>query len=224
VGREDKRLVVGTLCGVALTLAVDFLLARHLEPNEGLSLWSKELAHSYWPHLWHLLPRTIQVLGTFVTAYGFLYAYGRALYGDHWISAFRKNLWAKIAGKPRPVARLDAQLTGRGRLDAKVIDSHVDFRLDTHKPIDAQLEQLAENLRRQRREIAQLKSEIFGLQKLIEKASSDASGLASQTLANAMAEIDKLRDRLNKTRVVDLRIAIAGLVISACGLVLGYWA
>ena len=50
MGTSDRRLLVGALCGISLSLAAALVLGQ---PRGSLAVWSAELAH-HWPHLRHL--------------------------------------------------------------------------------------------------------------------------------------------------------------------------
>lgn len=55
MGRDDRRLAIGVLCGIALALAVALVIGRHVQPPGTLAQWSRSLASQYWPHMWHFL-------------------------------------------------------------------------------------------------------------------------------------------------------------------------
>ena len=53
MGRDERRLAIGLLCGIALALAL--VIGRHVQPPGTLAQWSRSLASQYWPHIWHFL-------------------------------------------------------------------------------------------------------------------------------------------------------------------------
>jgi hypothetical protein len=71
MGRDDRRLYIGGLCGFGAAVAAALLLGHS---NGTLALWSAELAHN--PYIRHMFSRkngstVTQAVGAFIAFYGF---------------------------------------------------------------------------------------------------------------------------------------------------------
>jgi hypothetical protein len=169
-----------------------------------------------------VLSKTFQLVGAIVTALGLQYAFLREKYGHRSIITLIKMFFRGGAASSATAPSADASLGGRVQLSS--LDTYQVFNLDKSLSPDGQLEQLAEQLRQHRDLIRQLRSEDFGLQKLIEKAGADASSQAADTLSRVSDELEDFRTQLADRQLVDLRLATAGVTISVIGLTLSYWA
>ena len=108
MGRSDRRLAIGAVCGIALTLAATLLIGLHIEPKGSLAQWSQSLAHSIWPLVWHWLRSPgrkgwaiiVQLIGAVVTLFGLWTAWLRATHGET-IATMAKRLgrwiWEQVS-------------------------------------------------------------------------------------------------------------------------------
>lgn len=99
-----------------------------------------------------------------MTALGLLYAWWRS---------------RESTGAPAP----DADGSPRRKWQLSSLDTYPVYQLDKKLSPDEKFEILAEQVRQHRDLIRELKVEDFGLKKLIEKASADASSLSLRTVA-----------------------------------------
>jgi hypothetical protein len=100
--------------------------------------------------------------------------------------------------------------------------------LDTTKPVDDQLAQLATYVRELRALFSPIGQQIVHLDRDIADVRQHAETEAAQALTDAKSHADKrLKDidaEQTRAEVLDLRIAIVGLGITVVGLALALWA
>jgi hypothetical protein len=161
---------------------------------------------------------TVELIGALVTAYGLLFAYGRARGLPNRIRAW----WAKIRGERQRVVIAPAPF-GAGA-EMGIPDVHVGFHLDAELSTPEQLAQLESYVRELRTMFGPVNSDIARLDRAIDQTRDHADTAAAQALTDAKTEITRFGDRLDELQAVDLRIAALGVVISAVGILLGYWA
>ena len=159
----------------------------------------------------------VELVGTLVTAYGLLYAYGRA-------KGLREQLrdwWARIRREPRhATVHAPAAFASTGTLTA---DAYVKFQLDETLPIPEQLAQLENYVCELRGMFGPVNSNVARLDRAIEQANA-ADTVAGQALTDAKREIDRFGDRLDELQAVDLSVASIGVLITAVGVFLNFWA
>jgi hypothetical protein len=165
----------------------------------------------------HYLSTSVQLLGTAVTGYGLLYAYGRA----KGLPAQIRQWWARIRRKPRNIA-IDAQPM-KIRVEMGVPDVYIEFKLDQDAEVGDQLAQLEDYVRELRKMFGQVSAAIARLDKAIERAKTHADDAAAEALADAKAELKRFGDRLDHLQATDLRLAAAGAFIMALGYALSFF-
>jgi hypothetical protein len=168
----------------------------------------------------------VQLFGAVVTLVGLAHAYTRARFG--------LGLWQWIWSKLRrrgphqtiaPTGIPSAATFGFGSLSA---DGYAPFALDTTKPIDDQLAQLATYVRELRALFSPIGQQIVRLDRDIADVRQHAETVAAQALTDAKSDADKRLEDIDaeqtRAEVLDLRIAIVGLGITVVGLALALWA
>ncbi len=160
----------------------------------------------------------VELVGTLVTAYGLLYAYGRA-------KGLREQLrdwWARIRREPRhATVHAPAAFASTGTLTA---DAYAKFQLGETLPIPEQLAQLENYVCELRGMFGLVNSNIARLDRAIEQSNAHADTVAAQALTDAKREIDRFGDRLDELQAVDLSVASIGVLITAVGVFLSFWA
>jgi len=207
VGRDDRRLVIGALCGIALCLGAAMLLRQVPWASFGIKWWATSM----------------QLVGTLVTGFGLLYAWVRAtgVWSRHWP---RIKMWLAwwLFGKP-----FDQSLYPAG-IDATLKGGRpypwVRLGLDRTKPIKHQLEHIVQYINTElRRALKGIDTEIGRLRDQLEEMRIDSEVAEQQFRAHMQAQIDELAARLDRTQILDLSWAIGGLFITAIGIFLSYW-
>lgn len=160
---------------------------------------------------------TVQLVGTLVTAYGLLYAYGRASR----LPARIKGWWARIRRQRRDIT-IEVQ-TIPSSAGAFPPDVRVEFNLDASATTDEKLAELERYVRELRCMFTEVNFAISRLEKAIQEAKQHADAAAAQALADAKAELKRFGEQLNDLQAVDLRIAAAGAFIMAVGYVVSYF-
>jgi hypothetical protein len=161
----------------------------------------------------------VQLVGAVVTLLGLWYAYTRSAHdGSPWVW-----LWSKVRRSNPRVQTGAAQpsLYSFGTLSA---EGYAPFTLDTAQPIEDQLTQLADYARSLRSLFSPVFQDIARLDRDIKAAHEHAASVASQALTDATQHLEEFKADQTRAEVLDLRVAIWGLAITAAGLVLAFWA
>jgi uncharacterized membrane protein (UPF0136 family) len=204
VARSDRRLLVGALCGISLTLAAALVLGQ---PHGSLAAWSHDLARLYWPQLRHLAARknlaaATQAVGALVTFYWLGRAYIRAKY-DITVTAW--ILWRVFRRKPRgkditvtpgPAFMLRTELSAT---------AYAEIVIDPKSRLRDQIKQLAAFANSRSKEAAERDKRITDLGRELRKVRAETSELERKTLAHIETRINELSDRLDRIQVWDLR-------------------
>jgi len=165
----------------------------------------------------HWLSTTIQLVGTVVTGYGLLYAYGRAKrLPARLIAWFRR-----ILHRPRNI--VIGALPTIIKVDTGTADVNIEFKLDENATTEQQFAQLQTYVRELRGMFVPINAAIDRLDKAVEQAREHADTVAAQALTDAKTELQRFRDELNEIQAVDLRIAAVGAFIMAAGYLLSYF-
>jgi uncharacterized protein YoxC len=232
VGRSDRRLLVGALCGISLTLAAALVLGQ---PRGSLAVWSRELARGYWPDLWHLLrspgrkgwATIVQFVGTTITFGGLGTAYLRARHGIT-VKVLAKRAWGFVRRQWAKLLRRPSHQTIKavGIESAEQFGTHavmqVTHNVDTSLSVQEQINRLVQFVNNRSAELSQLESQVSEVRRAVSQAREHATDLATKTLAHIETQIQQLRSDLDKVQVLDLRCAIAGLAVTFVGIALGY--
>ena len=104
------------------------------------------------------------------------------------------------------------------------VGGYAPFRLDATLPVPEQLALLENYVRELRGMFDPVNTKIAGLDRAIKQTKAHADTVAAQALAEAKAEIERFRDRLDELQAVDLRWAVRGVLITGVGVFLGFWA
>ena len=97
------------------------------------------------------------------------------------------------------------------------------FNLDNNMSPEEQVERLVQFVNNLSGEtIPKLELHIENLRREINGVYAHASDLSSQAVERIQTQIDSLQDELDRKEVLDLRIAIIGLLISVGGIALSY--
>ena len=211
MGRLDVR---GLLWGIGgLTVAFGLVSLLRLVPwaTFGFAEWAN----------------TVQLFGTVLTFVGLFYAYARA-------SDLRNRMKSRLVRAWRVLRRW---VSGRGidhTIDANSVISAatvgrpvvwVSLELRRTTSIQDQLDAVETYLN------GFITGRIIGAQKAINRLSDELASArtateasARETLEHIRSEIVGLEKTLNQKQVLDLRLAIAGLVVTGVGIVLNYFA
>ncbi|MFH5207573.1 hypothetical protein ACHIPZ_04985 [Antrihabitans sp. NCIMB 15449] len=165
------------------------------------------------------ISRTVELLGAALTAYGLAYAYRRATENHNNL----RTLWAKLRTKftkvgPDVTTSIPA---AQGFGQAGLAAGTGGFEIDPTTSVDDRLESLADQCRELQKDLATARLEIGTTGREIRKHSTDA---AAQARADARTDLQEFGDSLDKSTALDLRLAIAGVLINSLGVFLGYWA
>jgi len=219
VGRDERRLLVGAVCGISLALATALLLGQ---PHGSLAVWSHYLAHDDWVQLRVLarknIATTIQAIGALIAFYGLWRAYIRAKYDitvPAWIvwKAFR---WEPSSGDYLASPR--SAFGGKGDLDAPV---YPQFVFNPKHRSRQQINQLARFVNERSKALGALDKQLRNLTAELRAAEFATADLEQKTLERIEAAIKALDDRLDRKQGLDLRVAIWGLLITFGGILWG---
>lgn len=222
--RSDRRLLVGALCGISLTLVAGLVLGQ---PRGSLAAWSADLAH-HWPHLRHLLrllvarknvATAIQAVGSLIAFYGLGRAYVRAKY-DITVTAW--ILWRVFRRKPRGkgiTVAPGAALILRPELSAT---AYAQIVLDPKLKLRDQVKQLAVFVNNRSQEAAERDKRITDLGRKLRRAQVATTELKRDVLDRIETEVKALNDKLDRKQVLDLGWAIWGLFVTFVGTVLTF--
>lgn len=205
-GRNDRRLMIGGLCGIGFALSTAVLLRQVPWAHFGIKWWAT----------------STQLLGTLITGFGLLYAWLRAtrFWDRVWPQIQRVLAW--LFGPTHAVVHAPAMLSSAAKLDADVF---VGLRLNRGRPVAEQLEQIEAYINtRLPQQFTDFSNRIRELKRALEDARSESQEAVAQAAADARAAIDKLTARLDTTQALDLTWAIVGLFITAGGIILSYGA
>lgn len=160
-----------------------------------------------------VIANTVNLGGTLLTFAGLSYAYLRA---NSQIRAWFQRMWARLTGKPI-IHRVDANSVVN-------IDSTATLTLGFgFNDADDRTEQLLGFVNRLSAMISAAEERIHDLGKAVEHAKAEARSGDDQTRAEAEAALRQFSQDLNKSQVLDLRWAIAGVFFSTFGAVLSFW-
>jgi hypothetical protein len=158
----------------------------------------------------------VQLIGAVVTFLGLWYAYTRSAH-DTTPWAW---LWSTVRrSKPRVhTGAAQPSFYSFGTISA---EGYAPFTLDTALPIE---DQLADYAHRLRALFSPVFNDIARLDRDIKSAREHAASVASQALTDANQHLEEFKAGQTRAEVLDLRVAIWGLAITAVGLVLAFWA
>jgi hypothetical protein len=166
----------------------------------------------------HYVSTTVELVGTLVTGYGLLYAYGRATR----LPTRLREWWNhRVRRKPRNTILSPA--SALISLGTFAPDVFIEFKLDENATADAKFAQLERHVRELRAMFGLANAAIQRLDKAIEQAKKHAETVAAQALDDAKVELRRFDEQLKELQAVDLRIAAAGAFIMAAGYVLSYF-
>ena len=160
----------------------------------------------------------IELVGTLVTAYGLLYAYGRT---QGWAAQIG-DWWAKIRGIS-PRKHTGAAFGSAGTLSVTAV-GYEPLTLDAKLPLPEQLAQVENHVNKLGLRFGPLQADIARLDRAIEQAKVHGDTVATQVLADAKREIQRFGDRLDELQAIDLTWAVRGVLITALGVFLSFWA
>ena len=103
-------------------------------------------------------------------------------------------------------------------------DAYVKFQLDETLPIPEQLRNWRITCANCGAMFGPVNSNVARLDRAIEQANAHADTVAGQALTDAKREIDRFGDRLDELQAVDLSVASIGVLITAVGVFLNFWA
>lgn len=222
---EDRRWLIGLVCGLTIYLAGSLLFGQR---QGSLAVWSHDLGQSYW--LQHrVLARKnvatgVQALGALVTFFGLANAYVRAKYDEtvwKWITDWAIRIWRTLLRKPRDVT-IHAGTAHATFGVHGYASGYVTHNVDITLPLQEQIKRLADFVNRRSKESGEMGSMIRKLQHELEQVKDAASGLRRDLLAHIEAQIKQLDDRIDGIQALDLTWAIWGLLISFVGTVLSF--
>ena len=161
----------------------------------------------------------VELIGTLITAYGLMVAYGRI----RGLPERLRELWRRVARRPAHVTGEMGATMVAAQMSASAEVEH-NYRLDETAPVQLQLAQLLVYIRDSRTFIDEATNNIGRLDDAIDAASTHADDVAAQALTDARAEIDDLGRRLDEVQAADLSVAVVGVLITALGIALSFCA
>jgi hypothetical protein len=180
----------------------------------------------------HWWATTLQLVGATVAFGGFSNAYVRAAYGESvwrqllvWAKQFRgllRRMWARLVGKSIDVVINAPPAGASAGMFAPTVTVSGRVLLNPSLPLDEQIAQLVTFVNNLAERLPELAEEIGRLDGRIDKVSADAAKAAADALSHMKSGIDKLTGRIERSQVLDLRWAIAGLFITVVGIALSY--
>jgi hypothetical protein len=166
----------------------------------------------------------VELLGTLVTAYGLAVAFGRTTGLLGRLRGRLRAFWLRITRQRHDI---DIRPHGIGSTLAggiPTVEVHHPFQLDENTSVQLQLRQLANCVRELRQMFPPIITRIAELDAAIEHTKVRADTAAARALAEAKAEIDRFGKQLDQLQAADLTIAVVGVLITAVGIVLSFWA
>ncbi|OBB47104.1 hypothetical protein A5752_24650 [Mycobacterium sp. 852002-51961_SCH5331710] len=172
---------------------------------------------------WSCASITLQLLGSLLTLFGFLFAYLRASHrGDTVVEQLRR-FSHRLIGKQPPIAHagsahLNVTVTPNGAVGLTPLQDLDDLR------IQDQVDLLAAYIRdRVNARTAQLYSRLGALEVEVARAHAAVDERAEEMYQKILKDLGDLRADLDRTQVLDLRTAIFGIYMIAAGVALGYF-
>lgn len=215
------KLLLAALCMVCAACAATLLIGQ---PNGALAATSNELHRQHWPYIRHALSRrniatTVQAIGALITACGLAHAYTRAKNNQtptQWLRAEAKKTWNKTLRRTPPPRRHTG--SGHGTITSLTTASgRLVHTVDITQSLHEQIKRLATFVNNRTRDAAKLETKVAGIEHELRKIRDESSQLEARMWAQIEARIQDLNDRLDRVQVLDLTLAIRGLVISLAG-------
>lgn len=192
-----------------------------------LFAWHGLVTHDDWL-LHHFFARKnvangILAIGALIASYGLLRAYIRSAEDItvwQWITHPIINAWRRLRHKTQHVgpSGIASGTTWGFHGVARGLALH---HVDTTLPLQEQIELLAQYVNKRSTEAAEMDKKIGELGQELEKVKDGSAQLERKVLAHIESQIKDLNDKLNRTQVLDLRCAIAGLFITFIGICWG---
>ncbi len=169
-----------------------------------------------------VIANTVNLGGAALTFAGLSYAYIRS---DVHLREWFRTQWRRLTGH-HVVINVDAAsmvLIG-GSAHLQVIYGFADESDDPIERLHARTERLLQIVNDLSDELTKAEVRIHDLDNALEQARIEAREGDQRTRADAEAAIDRFAQRLNRSQVLDLRWAIAGVFFSMFGAVLSFYA
>ncbi|WP_006241813.1 hypothetical protein [Mycolicibacterium tusciae] len=233
---SDERLFVGALCGIVLCLGVGLQLRQVDYPaalGESLHAVALAVRSRVLDAKW--LATTLQVAGTTLTAFGLTSAYVRSKHQKalpdylRWqatqLTKWFVRQWKRLLR--RPIRVVVQPNTGAIRImgHAPIVQiGPAALAVNEGDPIQLQIAHLVVYINDLNKRVSGIDKRVSVVDRDIGKVRNDLSTKQRETLAHMQGQIVDFDRRLDMKQVVDLRWAIRGLVITAIGSLLSYWA
>ncbi|WP_327097123.1 hypothetical protein OIE68_45920 [Nocardia vinacea] len=101
--------------------------------------------------------------------------------------------------------------------------AEVAFQIKANTSIELQIAQLAEQQRKWQTRFAAIEQQLSMHKHEMALAREHAESVANQARAEAQADMKAFGDALDKVTALDLRWAIAGILINSVGVAMCYW-
>jgi hypothetical protein len=162
--------------------------------------------------------RVVEIIGGTMTLLGLLQVYLRTKHGPDYLDRAVDWLLRRSRGG-----------TAHGTAGTTVVaglegEATIDFKLDPTASVDARFGHVAKVIRELQYELVDARQKARANTReieLVRRYATDAAERARQKADNALQDFGK---RLDKTAVIDLRLAIWGVAVSTVGVIMGFWA
>lgn len=103
-------------------------------------------------------------------------------------------------------------------------EATIDFKLDPTASVDARFEHVAKVIHELQYELVDARQGLRANTREIELVRQHATDVAERARQKADNALQDFGKRLDRTAVIDLRLAIWGVAVSTVGVILGFWA
>lgn len=167
----------------------------------------------------------LQVVGALVTAYGLVAAYGRARAWAPRLSDWGRGLRANFRRwLHRRQDHIISPAPAEFRFEMGTPDVRIDFAPDASLSVGERLARLEAYVKNLPNQFTSVNQHLVKLGRDIDASREAAEATAQSAIADIRTQIAGLRGELDDHQAADLRVAAAGVLISAIGTVLGLWA
>ncbi|MFV8165804.1 hypothetical protein ACNQVK_27510 [Mycobacterium sp. 134] len=167
----------------------------------------------------HWAPTLLELVGTTVTAYGLLFAYGR----DQGLPPRVRRVWDWLRRKRPETQTIGPTGIPSGEIFGGRPDARIGLNIDPQTAVADQLAQIVAYVRELRLMIGPLQAQIDNVGRAVEEAKKHAETAAAQALAHAIARMEENEKRRSESQAADLSIAALGVAITGAGVFLGFW-
>lgn len=223
MGRDDARLLLKAVCGIATIFAATVFVGQHTDPHGSAAVWWNS---QYARHLFSRknAAAEIQAFGALITFYGLLRAYLRATYDQtvtERIATWITQVWGRLLKLPQTIIVSTIPSTSRvGR--PGIVQTPPPHQVDITLSLSEQIAQLAQYVNDRTNEASQMAINTTKLELDIHGVKEEMMDLERKLKVHMDTQIQAFDRNLDSRQALDLTWAIWGLLISFVGTAWGF--